>query len=95
MESGKYVRSKQLEKLNNKEFRRDMVPETLSFCRHSYLEVYRAMSQCFYEKKLNGKRKPSRFSLIRLPFVHRTNGSLSFVRWLMKKQTELILLQTD
>jgi hypothetical protein len=27
----------------------------------------------------NGKRKPRRFSLIRLPFPHRANGSLSFL----------------
>jgi hypothetical protein len=32
----------------------------------------------------DGKRKPRRFSLIRLP---------SFVRWLMKKQTEVIHLK--
>ncbi len=34
-------------------------------------------------------------SLICLPFAHRANGSLSFVRLLMKKQTEVIRLQTD
>ncbi len=28
----------------------------------------------------NGKQKPRQFSLIRLPFDHRANGSLSFVR---------------
>ncbi len=38
---------------------------------------------------------PRRFSLIHLPFALRTNGSLSFVRSLMKKQTEIIHLQTN
>jgi hypothetical protein len=33
-------------------------------------------------QKENGKRKPRRFSLIRLPFAHRANGSLSYVRML-------------
>jgi hypothetical protein len=42
-----------------------------------------------------GKRKPRRFSLFRLPFAHRVNGSLSFVRLFTKKQTEAIRLQTD
>jgi hypothetical protein len=40
----------------------------------------------------NGKRKPSRFSLICLPFAHRANGSLLFVSLLAKKQTEVICL---
>ncbi len=44
----------------------------------------------------DGKRKPKRFSLIRLPFAHRTNTvSLSFVHLLTKKQTEVVRLQTD
>ncbi len=43
----------------------------------------------------NRKRKPRRFSLTRLPFAHRTNGRLSFVRLLTKKQTEVMRLQTD
>ncbi len=30
----------------------------------------------------NGKRKPRRFSLIRLPFVNRTNGSYPFANGL-------------
>ncbi len=41
-----------------------------------------------------GKQKPRRFSLIRLLFAHCANGIL-FVRLLPKKQTEVILLQTD
>jgi hypothetical protein len=41
------------------------------------------------------KRKPRLFSLIRLPFAHRANGSLPFVRLLMRKQTEVIRLQTE
>jgi hypothetical protein len=32
---------------------------------------------------------------IRLPFAHRVNGSLSLVRLLTKKQTEVIRLQMD
>ncbi len=36
------------------------------------ISIYAAVS--------NGKRKPRRFSLIRLPFAHLANGSLSFVR---------------
>ncbi len=47
------------------------------------------------QKKSNGKRKPRQFSLIRLPFAHRANGSSSFVCLLTKKQTEVIHLQTD
>ncbi len=43
----------------------------------------------------NGKRKSRRLSLIPLPFAHRANESLSFVRLLTKKQTEVIHLQTD
>jgi hypothetical protein len=41
------------------------------------------------------KRRPRRFFLIRLPFAHRANGSLLFVRLLTKKPTEVIRLQTD
>jgi hypothetical protein len=43
----------------------------------------------------NGKRKPRQFSLIRSAFVHHANGSLTFVRLVTKKQTEVIRLQTD
>jgi hypothetical protein len=43
----------------------------------------------------NGKRKPRRFSLIPLQFAHRANRSLSFVRLLTKKPTEVSRLQTD
>ncbi len=39
-------------------------------------------------------RKPRR-SMIRLPFAHCANGSLSFVSLLTKKQIELILMQTN
>jgi hypothetical protein len=46
------------------------------------------------ETQSNGKR-PRRFFLIRLPFAHRANGSLSFVRLLTKKQKEVIRLLTD
>jgi hypothetical protein len=40
----------------------------------------------------NGKWKPRQFFLIRLPFAHRANGSLSFVRLLTKKQKKVIRL---
>ncbi len=43
----------------------------------------------------NGKRKPRRFSLISLPLVYRTNGSVSFVQFLKKTLTKVIRLQTD
>jgi hypothetical protein len=43
----------------------------------------------------SNERKSKLFSLIRLPFAHHGNGSLTFVRLLTKKQTEVILLQTD
>jgi hypothetical protein len=43
----------------------------------------------------NGKLKPRQFSLIRLPFDHHANRSLSFVCLLTKKQMEVIRLQTE
>jgi hypothetical protein len=45
----------------------------------------------------NGKWKmeAEAIFLIRLLFVHRANGSLSFVRLSTKKQAEVIRLQTD
>ncbi len=43
----------------------------------------------------NGRQKPRRFSFICLSFAHRSNRSLSFVRLFMKKQTEVIRMQTD
>jgi hypothetical protein len=46
-------------------------------------------------QKENGKRKPRQFFLIRLPFAHHANGSVSFIRLFTKKQTEVIRLQTD
>jgi hypothetical protein len=52
-----------------------------------YIYIYAAVS--------NGKWKTRRFSLISLPFGHRANGSLSFVRLFTMKQTEVIRLQTD
>ncbi len=44
-------------------------------------------------QKAIGKRKPRRFSLIRLPFALCANVSLPFVHLLTKKQTEVIRLQ--
>jgi hypothetical protein len=43
----------------------------------------------------NRKQKLRRFSLIHLPFAHCANVSLSFVRLLTNKQTEVIHLKTD
>jgi hypothetical protein len=43
----------------------------------------------------NGKREARQFSLIRLTFAPHANGSLSIVRLLMKKETEVDRLQTD
>jgi hypothetical protein len=47
-----------------------------------------------YAAVLNGKKGQAIF-LIRLPFSHRTNRSLSFVRLFTKKQTVVNCLQTD
>jgi hypothetical protein len=59
-----------------------------------YINIYLYMFTCMYAYTCihihtavsNGKRKPRRFSLIRLPFAHCRNGSLFFVRLLAKKQ---------
>jgi hypothetical protein len=49
-----------------------------------------------WNKKIsNGKRKPTRFSLIRLLFAHCANGSLRFVLLMTKKQMEGFVLKTD
>jgi hypothetical protein len=44
--------------------------------------------ELIYQTK-NGKQKPMPFSFICLVFAHRANGSLSFINFLTKKQTEL------
>jgi hypothetical protein len=54
-------------------------------CRDVCVFVYAAVS--------NGKWKPRRFSSIHLLFAHRTNGSLSFVHLLTKKQA--LYIHTD
>ncbi len=56
---------------------------------YTYIYIYILLFQTE-----NGKRKPRRFVLIRCPFVHCANGSLWFFRLFMKKQTEVIRLQT-
>ncbi len=38
----------------------------------------------------NGKRMPRQFSLIRLPFANRANGSMSFVRLFTKNNLRKI-----
>jgi hypothetical protein len=62
---------------------------------YRYIYIYIQIHIYIYTSISNGKWKPRHFSLIRLPFAHCTNGSLSFVRLLTKKQTEVIRLQTD
>jgi hypothetical protein len=54
-------------------------------CTHMYI----------YAAILNRKWKARRFSLIYLPFAHCANRSLSLISLLTKKQTEVILLQTN
>ncbi len=46
-------------------------------------------------QKIKWKTETRANFLMRIPFAHRTNGSLSFVHVLTKKQTEVIRLQTD
>ncbi len=55
---------------------------------HIYTHIY----VCICAAVSNGKRKPRRFSFIRLMFAHRSNGSLSFVCLLSKNQTEDVCL---
>jgi hypothetical protein len=57
-----------------------------------YTDIYNIyLHQYIYMK--NGR--PCDFSLIRFLFAHLANRSLSLFRLLMKKQTEVIHLQTD
>jgi hypothetical protein len=51
-----------------------------------YLYIYMYIYICCH---LNGKWKPWRFSLIRLPFAHRSNGSSSFVRLFTENKRKL------
>jgi hypothetical protein len=68
-------------------------------CRHGDMEIWRHgdMETWRYGdmnmETSNRIWKPMRFSIVRLPFAHRASVSLSFVRLLTKKQTEVILLQ--
>jgi hypothetical protein len=55
---------------------------------HEEMETWRHQTE-------NGKRKPGQFSLIHLPFAHHANITLSVLRLLMNKQTEVIRWQTD
>jgi hypothetical protein len=59
-------------------------------CRHADMQTCRHEDMDM--KTSNGKWKPRQFFLIRLPFTHRANGSLSFVRLLTKKQKKVIRL---
>jgi hypothetical protein len=58
-------------------------------CNFIYIFIYMLLFQ-----KENGKWKPRRFPLFRLPFAHRAKGHWPFVRLVTKKQTEVICLQT-
>jgi hypothetical protein len=53
------------------------------------------MAAYMYSAISNRKQKPRWFFLIHLPFAHHANKSLLFVSLLIKKQTEVIHLQTD
>jgi hypothetical protein len=57
---------------------------------HIYISRYIYCMLPFQTEKR--KPKPRQFSLIRLPFAHCANGSLSFVSLFIKKQTEDICL---
>jgi hypothetical protein len=61
--------------------------------RHGDMETWRYEDMDM--ESSNGKRKNRQFSLTRLPFAHRANGSLSSVGLLVKTPTEVICLQTD
>jgi hypothetical protein len=61
-------------------------------CLYVYsIYIYIPIFLCWFFKL---KTEAHTIFLIRLPFVHRANGSLSFVRVLTKKQTKVIHLQT-
>ncbi len=67
--------------------------------RHGNIDTWKhgdtVMKLCCETKRSNTNQKPRRFSTICLSLVHRANRSLSFVRFLTKKQTEIIRLQAD
>ncbi len=58
------------------------------------VSMYISISIYMYAVVSNGKQAQA-FSLIRLPFAHHANRSLSFVHLFMKKKTEITHLQTD
>jgi hypothetical protein len=47
--------------------------------KHGVMEIWRHGDMDM--ETSNGKRKPRRFSLVRLPFAHHAKGSLLFVRF--------------
>jgi hypothetical protein len=57
--------------------------------RHGDMETLRDGDKDMETSKGKRKRKPGRFPLICVPFAHRANGNLSFVRLLTKKLTKL------
>ncbi len=77
--------------------------QTNGNCRFLLVPFFTFVSVCIfifiltfkYTFILQFQTHPRRFFLIRLPFAHCANGSLSFVRLLTKKQMEVICWQTD
>jgi hypothetical protein len=68
---------------------KDSDPDPYSDPQHKFY-IYNIYVYMLPFQTENGKWKPWRFSLIRIPFHHRANGSFSFVRLLTKnKQRKL------
>jgi hypothetical protein len=59
-----------------------------------YMETWTWSHGHGYMETSNGKRKPSQFSLIHLPFANRAIGSLSFVPF-VQGQVHLVCLQKN
>ncbi len=59
----------------------------LNISLYIFIDMYMYIYICW---RPNRKQKSRQFSLIHLPFAYHTNGSLWFVRFFMKKQTEVI-----
>jgi hypothetical protein len=57
--------------------------------------IYFDISILYINAAVSIGKKEKKIGSHRLPFVDRVNGSLSFVRLFMKKQTEVIRLKTD
>jgi hypothetical protein len=64
-------------------------------CRHGKMATWKHSDMDMETSNGKCEREAQAIFLIRLLFVQRANGSLSFVRLLAKKQAEVIRLQTD